>query len=381
MEPSTDNISQESSQGLAMEASTGGTADKKRNKLGYHRTSVACVHCRRRKIRCLLAPDDAQGRCENCIRLKKECHFYPVDQQPPVEKRSRAGSKAEPPTPDASMVTTPTLLGRGPMMEQKDSYFPYPSIPVNATPDMATFNPGTYGATTMSPYSPDPTTALSSVQSLAQPATWDASSIYDQQVSSVPPPLQASSPTGAIWDQSTPMTTPISSISALSATASPTGLVPPNVTGNSAFGIVTDATAWNLQPSTMPLSSPEVTAPGYTAQLHAPLPSEYKPHIGNPARMYSVPMSVPVSGIQPPHNVPVSYDVQQQSLAYNTWSNMAPADISTSNQPIVPGIPDPMAPWYGDIGVPYAHMKQDAPIVTSPLQPFDPGVPHPMQKP
>ncbi|KAK2066483.1 hypothetical protein P8C59_000297 [Phyllachora maydis] len=28
-------------------------ADKKRNKLGYHRTSVACGHCRRRKIRFL----------------------------------------------------------------------------------------------------------------------------------------------------------------------------------------------------------------------------------------------------------------------------------------------------------------------------------------
>ncbi|KMU75281.1 hypothetical protein CISG_04700 [Coccidioides immitis RMSCC 3703] len=337
-----------------MEASTGGTADKKRNKLGYHRTSVACVHCRRRKIRCLLAPDDAQGRCENCIRLKKECHFYPVDQQPPVEKRSRAGSKAEPPTPDASMVTTPTLLGRGPMMEQKDSYFPYPFNPRERDSGHGDLQPWYLRG------HDNVAILTSSVQSLAQPATWDASSIYDQQVSSVPPPLQASSPTGAIWDQR---------------------LVPPNVTGNSAFGIVTDATAWNLQPSTMPLSSPEVTAPGYTAQLHAPLPSEYKPHIGNPARMYSVPMAVPVSGIQPPHNVPVSYDVQQQSLAYNTWSNMAPADISTSNQPIVPGIPDPMAPWYGDSGVPYAHMKQDAPIVTSSLQPFDPGVPHPMQKP
>jgi hypothetical protein len=76
------------------------TGDKRRNKLGYHRTSVACGkpcvtpacgaladftetgHCRRRKIRCLVANDETTGRCANCIRLKKECNFYPVDQNP-----------------------------------------------------------------------------------------------------------------------------------------------------------------------------------------------------------------------------------------------------------------------------------------------------------
>ena len=40
-------------------------------------------HCRRRKIRCIPAPADPQQRCSNCIRLKKECNFFPVDQQPP----------------------------------------------------------------------------------------------------------------------------------------------------------------------------------------------------------------------------------------------------------------------------------------------------------
>ncbi|OJD35575.1 zn2 cys6 dna-binding protein [Diplodia corticola] len=68
-------------------------SDKRRNKLGYHRTSVACGHCRRRKIRCLLAPDDPQGRCSNCIRLKKECNFYPVEQQNPGESRSQAAKR------------------------------------------------------------------------------------------------------------------------------------------------------------------------------------------------------------------------------------------------------------------------------------------------
>jgi Fungal Zn(2)-Cys(6) binuclear cluster domain len=81
--------------------------NKPRNKLGYHRTSVACGeytephftpsqliipgHCRRRKIRCLLpSPEDPQGRCANCIRLKKECNFYPVTE---AGQHERAGKK------------------------------------------------------------------------------------------------------------------------------------------------------------------------------------------------------------------------------------------------------------------------------------------------
>ncbi|KIX98071.1 uncharacterized protein Z520_06151 [Fonsecaea multimorphosa CBS 102226] len=70
-------------------------ADKKRNKLGYHRTAVACVHCRRRKIRCMPDFHDPVGRCQNCIRLKKECVFLPIDpQNPPTAKRPRSGAKA-----------------------------------------------------------------------------------------------------------------------------------------------------------------------------------------------------------------------------------------------------------------------------------------------
>ena len=69
-------------------------AEKRRNKLGYHRTSVACGHCRRRKIRCIPSPNDLQGRCINCIRLKKDCSFYPVDQQPPPPPDTRKNSRS-----------------------------------------------------------------------------------------------------------------------------------------------------------------------------------------------------------------------------------------------------------------------------------------------
>lgn len=49
-------------------------------------------HCRRRKIRCIPSPSDSQGRCINCIRLKKECSFHPVDQQVPIDARVKPSS-------------------------------------------------------------------------------------------------------------------------------------------------------------------------------------------------------------------------------------------------------------------------------------------------
>ncbi|KAK8050364.1 hypothetical protein PG994_012094 [Apiospora phragmitis] len=96
--------------------------EKRRNKLGYHRTSVACVyggladtiskgHCRRRKIRCIIQPADPGGRCMNCIRLKKECSFFPVDQQPPTlpgqkqGTRSSVGSKIHSASSSPAMTT------------------------------------------------------------------------------------------------------------------------------------------------------------------------------------------------------------------------------------------------------------------------------------
>ncbi|KAF6818605.1 fungal zn binuclear cluster domain containing protein [Colletotrichum sojae] len=100
--------------------------EKKRNKLGYHRTSVACGHCRRRKIRCIPSPADIQGRCINCIRLKKECSFFPVDQPPPpqaTEGRPKPPSRAStgPNIPSAS--SSPAMAsGQSPEMSQYQQY-------------------------------------------------------------------------------------------------------------------------------------------------------------------------------------------------------------------------------------------------------------------
>ena len=127
-------------------------AEKRRNKLGYHRTSVACgkcslrlqpalrgkalitlvtVHCRRRKIRCLLAQDDPQNRCSNCIRLKKECNFFPVDQQPPIERRPRAGSRTEGRSDENSVSSSSSpgmTVGRA--MDGINHFSQYPMLPI-----------------------------------------------------------------------------------------------------------------------------------------------------------------------------------------------------------------------------------------------------------
>ena len=77
-------------------------------------------HCRRRKIRCLLAPDDAQNRCANCIRLKKDCNFFPVDQQPQFDRRPRASSKADT-RGSTSSESSPALVG-GHLPEEYHTY-------------------------------------------------------------------------------------------------------------------------------------------------------------------------------------------------------------------------------------------------------------------
>ncbi|KAL2154328.1 hypothetical protein VTH82DRAFT_3004 [Thermothelomyces myriococcoides] len=111
------------------------SGERRRNKLGYHRTSVACGHCRRRKIRCVPSPNDVQGRCINCIRLKKECSFYPVDQQPPVEARQKSGSRSSvgPKAPSAS--SSPGVQPGIPA--EAHGQQPYPQLSMQSLQNMA----------------------------------------------------------------------------------------------------------------------------------------------------------------------------------------------------------------------------------------------------
>ena len=80
-------------------------------------------HCRRRKIRCIPAFEDTSGRCANCIRLKKDCQFYPVDQQTaPVSRRARTTSKTDAATDESestSEVHGPLILKSSPGTQLK----------------------------------------------------------------------------------------------------------------------------------------------------------------------------------------------------------------------------------------------------------------------
>ncbi|KAF7560865.1 hypothetical protein G7046_g3285 [Stylonectria norvegica] len=68
---------------------------KGRNKLGYHRTPLACGHCRQRKTRCIPSQADAEGRCVGCIRMRKSCSFYQKTPPLPTAKRRKSSSQTE----------------------------------------------------------------------------------------------------------------------------------------------------------------------------------------------------------------------------------------------------------------------------------------------
>ncbi|GKT82933.1 fungal Zn binuclear cluster domain containing protein [Colletotrichum tofieldiae] len=107
--PQQANTSDPSQSGLA--------GDKKRNKLGYHRTSVACA-----------SPAIGESRCINCIRLKKECSFFPVDQPPlpqATEPRPKAPSRASSGPKVASASSSPAMAaGQSLDVSQRQQYRP-----------------------------------------------------------------------------------------------------------------------------------------------------------------------------------------------------------------------------------------------------------------
>lgn len=82
-------------------------------------------HCRRRKIRCIPSQNDVQGRCVNCIRLKKECSFYPVVQQPEPDTRQKSTSRSSVGPKIASASSSPALpsgLPSAEMLHGQNSY-------------------------------------------------------------------------------------------------------------------------------------------------------------------------------------------------------------------------------------------------------------------
>lgn len=125
---------------------------RKRIKLGYHRTSIACSkvdlflmdaahgllggrmvfqarwnfarvttnqsvrttgHCRHRKIRCIVSLE-LPNRCISCIRLKKDCSFGLVDQQPPADSQGNTAGQGSGSSTAHSQSSSPALAPGNP---------------------------------------------------------------------------------------------------------------------------------------------------------------------------------------------------------------------------------------------------------------------------
>ncbi|KAF4775484.1 hypothetical protein HER10_EVM0011036 [Colletotrichum scovillei] len=146
---------------------SGQAGDKKRNKLGYHRTSVACGHCRRRKIRCIMSEVQGDGRCRNCIRLKKDCSFFPVDQAP--SQMTEAKPKAQPRpaggSNTASASSSPVVLpGQAPEGSQH-----YQHHQGGVLPSPQNVLPTTIQTSAAGNLGQDPTVPVSSTTTSSQP--------------------------------------------------------------------------------------------------------------------------------------------------------------------------------------------------------------------
>ena len=100
-------------------------------------------HCRRRKIRCIPSQNDVQGRCVNCIRLKKECSFYPVDQQPPQDTRQKSASRSSVGPKIASASSSPALQTGLPSDIHGQQSYPQLTMPSIQTMPPPTRPPGT----------------------------------------------------------------------------------------------------------------------------------------------------------------------------------------------------------------------------------------------
>ncbi|EAW08916.1 putative C6 finger domain protein [Aspergillus clavatus NRRL 1] len=333
------------------------SADKKRNKLGYHRTSVACVHCRRRKIRCLVAADDAQGRCENCIRLRKECQFFPVDQQPPVERKSRPNSRLESASTDPSTTSSsPPPLGGGP--DHGESYYSYQPMPM-AGQDAAGYPTTTFPGHPMSGFVPGSTDFATAPLDPSVP--WDEfTTISDQQMLNnmavgKPPMMNMS---GHVWNSGPNAMAPMPPTPGMPATPTVPSQSQP-ISPVQTYAVQPDGSVWPVAPlprsMTFP-TQPDMAAYPNPSQFNQQVHPDLKRRMTSPAQGFPAtqmnPQSPPPADLQGT-TVSMSYPGQPATMGYPGWQDMN--GLSTMNvvqYPMFPGGPTQQAAF----GTPPAHM-------------------------
>ncbi|KAI1761006.1 hypothetical protein GGR53DRAFT_48450 [Hypoxylon sp. FL1150] len=135
---------------------TGIPKEKRRNKLGYHRTPIACKHCRNRKIRCR-QPDkpDVLGRCDSCINLQRECVYSAVNQQPPPPPPTGQRHGTLPSAAGASL-TSPSTSPAAPAGHAEAPYHQLATTPSMSDMGQQAMKPGDDEI-----YSPEPTVSPS----------------------------------------------------------------------------------------------------------------------------------------------------------------------------------------------------------------------------
>jgi hypothetical protein len=166
-------------------------------------------HCRKRKIRCIPSPNDVQGRCINCIRLKKECSFFPVDQQPPIDPKQRSSSRSSTGPKLTSTSSSPAMqsgLPHDPRAQQGYSHLAMPSMQAVA-PQMKPsgtegFSPATYGTSGMTTWmSVDASPSMSKSGDMSwrysgETTTTPAASAYPAYPGQLPEPSWSTSVSG-----------------------------------------------------------------------------------------------------------------------------------------------------------------------------------------
>ncbi|CZT20395.1 uncharacterized protein RCC_06255 [Ramularia collo-cygni] len=133
-----------------------GSDARNRNRLGYQRSTIACAHCRRRKIRCVVSEDEPGQRCINCIRLRRDCVFYPVDQQSALEAESDTSSRITriPSTASSTISSSSPHLGarmsgqpgRQQGIHHLEAKFPATGVPI--LPSTGPHEPGDFNTLT-----------------------------------------------------------------------------------------------------------------------------------------------------------------------------------------------------------------------------------------
>ncbi|KAJ5143381.1 uncharacterized protein N7515_002168 [Penicillium bovifimosum] len=330
--------------------------DKKRNKLGYHRTSVACdakpkndpfrewgfacdhltytftVHCRRRKIRCLVAPDDTEGRCENCIRLRKDCQFFPVDQQPPIEKKSRPSSRLETPSTERSNTTPITSSPTGLMPDTSEAFYTYQAMPMNtsAAPDMPNYNIGmVQNGMSLPPDRPmgpgdfaghqpmDTGVAWDEFTTIADPQLLNTMATAKSQMMNMAPNVWNPNNMPSALPSSLPPPSPISAASSMGGPAQPMGQTP-------AYAMQPDGTVWQVPPPPPPprtMSYPgQDMGSSYPNQFHPQMAPELKRRMTTPAQPLSATNTMGSPDAPEMQTGSVSYP---PGMNYTQWQDMS----------------------------------------------------------